>query len=229
MKKGIIVGMSIGIILILVRFIQPWNTFSINKPLTEEEIIATIHEQYDGEIANIKRLDEEYEVEIRSTKGVYELKLDSQTGEIISLSQTESFPTEEILLSEQQVNEIISSKTDGNIEKVELVEEENTSPVYHAVITKGKETILVTIDAITGSILSMSTENREAITKSISEKQAGEIAIKHVKGGKIDDIELKKNKQTSYYLVEIEFDNEKEANVQVNAISGKIMSVIWDD
>lgn len=228
MKKGIVVGTIIGLILIVIWLIKPWIAVFINKPLTEEEVKTVIQEQYEGEIGRIQLIDDEYMVEIRSEKGVYDLRLNSRTGEVTSLEQTENFKTKEEFLTEKQVRDIILTHTDGKIESMKLVEEKE-SFVYKAVIAKETETINMIIDAENGKILSLSSENSEDISKNITEKQAGVIAIKHVNGGKIDDIELKKNKQTSYYLVEIEFGDEKEASVQVNAISGEIMSVIWDD
>ncbi|GIN91014.1 PepSY domain-containing protein [Siminovitchia terrae] len=32
-----------------------------------------------------------------------------------------------------------------------------------------------------------------------------------------------------YYLVEVERDKEKEATVQINAITGEVLSITWDD
>ena len=33
----------------------------------------------------------------------------------------------------------------------------------------------------------------------------------------------------TYYFVEIEQANDQEATVQINAISGKVMTITWDD
>ncbi len=65
---------------------------------------------------------------------------------------------------------------------------------------------------------------------SITEKQAEQIALGQVKG-EVDDIKFKHSGKTGqqYYLVEIDTPDDREAAVQINAISGAVMSVTWDD
>jgi uncharacterized membrane protein YkoI len=62
----------------------------------------------------------------------------------------------------------------------------------------------------------------------ITEKAAAEIALQEV-NGTVDDIDLETTGDTSYYLVEIETAADKEALVQIHAITGKIISITWDD
>lgn len=65
----------------------------------------------------------------------------------------------------------------------------------------------------------------------ISEQQAIRIALSQLKG-EVDDVDFVKTSEGGYYLVEIEIDVDDgpdEATYQIHAISGKIMSVTWDD
>jgi uncharacterized membrane protein YkoI len=61
----------------------------------------------------------------------------------------------------------------------------------------------------------------------ITEKEAASIALSRV-NGEIDEIELEVSGGISYYLVELETD-EDDATIQINAISGEVMSITWDD
>ncbi|WP_052476505.1 PepSY domain-containing protein [Cohnella kolymensis] len=54
------------------------------------------------------------------------------------------------------------------------------------------------------------------------------LAAKQVKGT-VKDVDLRQTKAGAYYLVEIRGGKEKKAVVQINAITGAIMSVTWDD
>ncbi|WP_322905844.1 PepSY domain-containing protein [Paenibacillus sp. SGZ-1009] len=65
---------------------------------------------------------------------------------------------------------------------------------------------------------------------SITEKQAEQIALAQV-NGEVDDVKFKHSGKTGqqYYLVEIDTPHDREAVVQINAISGAVMSVTWDD
>ena len=45
----------------------------------------------------------------------------------------------------------------------------------------------------------------------------------------MDDIEAKNINGMTYYLVEIETNDDREATVEINAITGQINSLTWDD
>lgn len=65
----------------------------------------------------------------------------------------------------------------------------------------------------------------------LTEQQAVQIALRQLKG-EIDDVDFVETSEGGYYLVEIEIDVEDgpdQATYQIHAISGKIMSVTWDD
>jgi len=62
----------------------------------------------------------------------------------------------------------------------------------------------------------------------ISEKQAMKIALGQLKG-EVEDIEFVRTNDGGYYLVEIDDNKDNEATFQIHAISGKILSVTWDD
>lgn len=62
----------------------------------------------------------------------------------------------------------------------------------------------------------------------ISPAQAAKLAKAQV-GGEVEETELEQEGGTRYYLVEIHTADGKEADVQVNAASGKIMSITWHE
>lgn len=63
---------------------------------------------------------------------------------------------------------------------------------------------------------------------SVTAPEAGQLALQEI-AGVIQEIELKESKGIRYYLVEMDTADDREAVVQVNAITGAIMSVTWDD
>ena len=64
--------------------------------------------------------------------------------------------------------------------------------------------------------------------RKLTEEEAIKIALENV-NGKVDDVDLEHSGGLTYYLVEIEQANDQEATVQINAISGKVMTITWDD
>lgn len=65
----------------------------------------------------------------------------------------------------------------------------------------------------------------------LTEQQAIQIARRQL-NGEVDDVDFVRTTDGGYYLVKIEIDVDDgpdEATYQIHAISGKIMSVTWDD
>lgn len=62
----------------------------------------------------------------------------------------------------------------------------------------------------------------------ISEQEATGLALKSV-SGQVKDIDLEEDGGARYYLIEIQTADGREAEVQLNASSGKVISVTWDD
>jgi uncharacterized membrane protein YkoI len=97
-------------------------------------------------------------------------------------------------------------------------------------VKDNKQKTNLTIDATNGKILSKTNESVNPVNppKQISEAEAGEIAVKQVKG-EVDGITLHSSKGQTYYLCEVNTADGREATVQVHAITGNVMSVAWDD
>ncbi|WP_238652582.1 PepSY domain-containing protein [Paenibacillus piscarius] len=62
----------------------------------------------------------------------------------------------------------------------------------------------------------------------VSEKEAVRLALKEVPG-EVDDVDTEIDDSGAFYLVEIHTPDGREAVVQVNAVSGSIMSVTWEE
>ena len=65
-------------------------------------------------------------------------------------------------------------------------------------------------------------------TQPLTEDQARDIALQRV-SGHVDDVDYESSDEGSYFLVEIERKNGSEVTVQVNDVTGKVMSISWDD
>ncbi|MFD1954987.1 PepSY domain-containing protein [Paenibacillus thailandensis] len=62
----------------------------------------------------------------------------------------------------------------------------------------------------------------------ITKEEAAALALKQVQG-KVEEIDLEEKDGKSFYLVEIDTADGREATVQLHAVSGELMSVTWDD
>lgn len=62
----------------------------------------------------------------------------------------------------------------------------------------------------------------------LNEDEASKLALKKV-NGTVTDVDIEKVQGKWYYFVEINTPDGREADVQLNAASGAIISVTWDD
>ncbi|MFJ8066660.1 PepSY domain-containing protein [Psychrobacillus sp. NPDC096426] len=154
-------------------------------------------------------------------------------------------------LTEEEANSVVLEKYPGDIIKTTKTESE-----YQIEMKLETGVYVIKIDAKSGDVKSLvQTEKtgkpvqeqpqqtskedhappkEPAKINIITEQEAIDIAEKHLKGtADIDDTEFHQVPgQTPYYLVEIEFENgddNREADVQVDAYTGEVKSVNWDD
>lgn len=67
----------------------------------------------------------------------------------------------------------------------------------------------------------------------LTEEQAVELALKEV-SGTLEDVDFEDSEQGGFYLIEIEQPGQgdedgQEATVQIQAITGEVLSIVWDD
>ncbi|SES26412.1 PepSY domain-containing protein [Psychrobacillus sp. OK032] len=154
-------------------------------------------------------------------------------------------------ITEEEANSVVLEKYPGDIIKTKKTETE-----YQIEMKLDTGLYVIKIDAKSGDVKSLvQTEKAEkpveeapqqppkediAPTKETTEisvitaPEAVEIAANHLKGtADMDDTEFYQLPgQTPYYLVEVEIENgedDREAVVQVDAYTGEVKSVNWDD
>lgn len=180
----------VGIILLVVCLVF-WLAPSISaKDLTEEEANSVVLEKYPGDIIKTTKTKDEYQIEIKLETGVYVIKIDAKSGDVLSLAQTEK----PVQVAPEQVEK----------EEPVLTSEEEKPAEEPAEVTL------------------------------ITKQEAVEISANHLKGmADEDDAEFHAiSGQSPYYLVEVEIENgddDREAVVQVDAYTGEVKSVDWDD
>lgn len=233
-KNGYIIGGVTLIILIVVGVL--WLSPFSSKPLTEEELKSAALTKYPGEIIRTTKSENEYEIDMQMENGVYAISMDTKNGTILSLKQisTEEVPIAVETLTEAQIKKEIA--TQGEIQSVLFINEK--TPYYEVVVHKENGEFNLKVDPYNGAIIDSSQSPIEAPVSTenilITEKEALTIAGTHLKGMADDDAELHQpTGQPPYYLVEVEIENgeeeDREAVVEVDAYTGKVKSVNWEN
>ncbi|KON89621.1 hypothetical protein AF332_24235 [Sporosarcina globispora] len=231
MKSKLIIYAASGILLasLLVFAAIQLTDVSASEAITEKEAREIIKDRYQGEILNFKKVNSTYIIEMKRNNGIYQIKMSEDGGEILSFEKKEqiSEPDEQKELKEEEVKEIIQDKDPGKLVSFKKVKHKETS-AFEAIIQKEEEKIKIIVNALNGEILSRDVQETKVPVKNLTEEQAVQIAINN-EPGEVDDISFEEADSGSYYLVEIEKDDGREAAVQIHAITGEIMSVTWED
>ncbi|KKK39480.1 hypothetical protein WQ57_03960 [Mesobacillus campisalis] len=72
------------------------------EPLTEAEAATKVKELYPGEIVDLSKQQDRYLIAIKNDTGIYKVEIDSITGEIASMKQTEEHTPPQPERSEQE-------------------------------------------------------------------------------------------------------------------------------
>jgi len=226
------------LLLITVVSWQLMNFVTSAEPLTEEEAKKLVEDKYNGDVVEIIKNANVYKIKISLVDtGDYFVEINRKTGDVESLQKVIAKGQEEQELTEADILEIVKSQQKGKLISLEKITEDNQSYYYAAVEQKTERTIFK-INSVNGEIVDIEKEDVVApqpeedhaqSNKRITVQEAKEIALETVSGS-IDDIEYEDEDGFPYYLVEIEQEHtEEEATVQIHAISGKVLSVSWDD
>lgn len=232
MKKSKVLWITGGIILLvlLVFGVLSLSSFS-TKTLTEEELKATALTKYPGEIIHTAKTDSEYEIEVQMESGIYAIRMDTNNGNILSLKQmvTEKLTPSVDILTEAQIKKEIA--TQGELQSIHFINADTS--YYEAVVHKENVEITLKVDPYDGSLIDSTQAPISPKSVLLSEEEALIIAAEHLKGVADDDAELHQpSGQTPYYLVEVEIENgedDREAVVQVDAYTGTVKSINWEN
>lgn len=223
---------------------QPWRSPEL---LTELQAQAAVLEQYSGEIVQSSRYGESYLIRLQSDQGTYEMEVGAADGAIMAIQRlNEAGGSQETVPPKETDNDAqptgAPELTDGPGGETGAGGGTIKPPVTGAPVTKlpgtqppGTKPPATQQPAPSPPATKPPVTERPAETTPpatnppvlLTEQQAASIALKHVQGnGQVEGVQRGSHDD---YLVDIEMTDGREAVVQVNMISGKVMSVTWDD
>ena len=244
MKRKMWISIGAGAVVLVILFFLIGKVFtpdsSLASELTEQEAKEIAQQRYSGMIKGISQKADQYIIELERETGIYELQINANTGEVSSLkrlkeaiqkkedteTESERLPKVETL-SEEQIKELALKQVNGKIDSLQLVKE-GEQQVYQVIVSDQTAKNKLSLDAYTGDVLKKESSAIEVAPKKLTEDQAITAALKEVPG-KVDNLEAKNVNGITYYLVEIEANDGREATVEINAITGKINTLTWDD
>ena len=192
---------------------QQTNAVQLKEELTEKDVRKVVSDKESGEIKDIKKKSDEkqtyFEVDVESKETKTTLKIDAKTGETIDKNEVKK---------KQETSKDSESKKEKDSDQSEIEKsDENEKNKNEQNAQKDEK------------------KDESAAQKhgsGITEADAMYIALETVdpkRIGEIDDVDLEEVNGEIYYFVEVEFDSGEEALVQINAITGEVKTINWDD
>lgn len=204
-KMGFINKKKLGIWAVVLVFlvIIAWQLLKIvtfAEPLSAAEAAEKVKELYKGEIVEVIEGKSSYQFTVKLETGIYSIEIDRETGDISSMTRS----------NEKKAG----NSGEDNGEKIK--EQSPSSPEEQTTQETPGQTPLNPVEP-----------TKEPV-KVITKEQAAAIALQNISGA-VDDIDIEDEDEVTFYLVEIEKEDGNGGTVQINAITGDVMSVTWDD
>jgi len=205
--------LGIGAVILLVIMIVVWqisNIMTSAEPLTAEEATNKVKDLYSGEIVEVKEGKELYLITLELETGTYEIEIDRNTGDIGNMTRTATD-----LAGKEESKDKNSNQEDSQ----EKPTSENSQGSDNQANEKEPEP------------KPEPAEKKPEEPKLISEKEAVAIALKEINGD-IEEVELQTSEGITYYLIEVERevnDEDEEATIKINAVTGEVMSIFWEE
>jgi len=232
-KKPWFIPILLAIVILVVGNIYTNRILSKDEPLPEQEVRTQLESMYRAQVGLLKQNGSIYEAEISRDGGIYRAEIDAVTGKVLALIQTkETSP----LANDTKKGPATTKDQGASQEPTDTGQDPATQePEEKPAVGTSGGSRNGTSKTPTTPQQSAPAPKQAKQTVLISKPQAGKIALGQLNRGalaEVDDVEYVKATDGGYYLVEIEIDTDDDMDeviYQIHAISGKVMSVTWDE
>ncbi|MFJ1447090.1 PepSY domain-containing protein [Bacillus halotolerans] len=222
MKTGAAAAAAVlAIVICAILIIQQTHEDALSK----EAVIKKVETSYEGDITKVTQSNDKktYDMTLENPKGIYFLKADAKSGDILSMNRVKKTNTSE--MTEKEAEQLALVRVPGTVKK----HTRKHGVASYTIQKNNGETYEVKVDMKTKAVVSadkISSKDKQKTT--ISEKEAKAIAEREA-GGKADDADLEESEGTLLFEVDVDLPNDKEATVKINAYTGKVSNIIYED
>lgn len=231
-KKPWIIPLLFTIVIIVAGSLYIGSLLSKEEQLSDEAVRSQLESMYGGTVDSLTMRNGVYIAELTRSGALYSAEIDAINGNVLSMQQLSEIQVEQPkVLSEKAIREVVAKKYPEEIERISLKENSET-PFYEVEVAKNQALVKLVIDAISGEITSEETQGTTGDNTLITREEAIEIALGQLRG-EVEYVNFQQTDDGGFYLIEIEQDNDEgedlEAVFQIHAVTGEILSVVWDD
>ncbi|WOV84533.1 PepSY domain-containing protein [Sporosarcina jeotgali] len=256
-SKKFLLPFSLVLLLVIAGMFYMKSIVSHADTIPSDSIKSQLETMYNGKVSDLLLNDDIYGATLTRAGSVYSVRVDGETGKVISMILKE--PSKELVSKQKEdAEKADKNKDEPSVGKTEEVPAqpvpEEPKPQPEAPKPAPAQPKPQPKPAPKPAPKSQQQEQQknhqqnqynnhnhqnnrhenkpaQQNTVIISKQQAIKIALAQL-NGEVDDVDFVQTSEGGYYLIEIEIDVEDgpdEATYQIHAISGKIMSVTRDD
>ncbi|MCL4098522.1 hypothetical protein BV454_01852 [Bacillus altitudinis] len=217
-----------GCLFILVAFAMLMFQTIDKKILSEADIKKIIAKDYNGNITNINLINhkQDYTLTLENSNGIYQIIASSSSGQMKEMKQLKSYQKPNEKNAELQAEEVAVKKVKGTV-----IQKKEKSDRFIFTIQSKKELYQVDVEKDTFKVIEAEkkkpTSKEKKLTK-ITVEEAIQIAVKEV-GGTVDDADLETFSGMLVFEVELDLPDGREAEVLVNAYTGDIEGITYEN
>jgi uncharacterized membrane protein YkoI len=217
-----------GCLFILVAFAMLMIQTIDQKILSEADIKKIIAKDYNGNITNIDLINhkQDYTLTLENSNGIYQIIASSSSGQMKEMKQLKSYQKPNEKNAELQAEEVAVKKVKGTV-----IQKKEKSDRFIFTIQSKKELYQVDVEKDTFKVIEAEkkkpTSKEKKLTK-ITVEEAIQIAVQEV-GGTVDDADLETFSGMLVFEVELDLPDGREAEVLVNAYTGDIEGITYEN
>ncbi|WIL36450.1 PepSY domain-containing protein [Bacillus stercoris] len=193
--------------------------------LSKEAVIKKVEASYEGKVTKSTQSKDKktYEMTLENPKGTYFIKADATSADILSMNRVKAMNPS--VMTEKEAEHLALKRVPGTVKK-----RTHKNRVATYIIQKeGGKTYKVKVDMQAKTVLSADQiSNKDQQKTPITKKEAKIIAERET-GGTADDADLEESEGTLIFEVDVDLPDDKEATVKINAYTGKVANIVYED
>ncbi|MEI1421079.1 PepSY domain-containing protein [Bacillus cabrialesii] len=193
--------------------------------LSKEAVVKKIEASYEGEVTKATQSKDKktYDMTLENPKGTYFIKADAKSADILSMNRVKAVNPS--AMTEKEAEQLALNRVPGTVKK----QTQQNRVAAYIIQKEDGETYEVKVDMEAKAVMSADQISSKDQQKTrITKKEAKTIAERET-GGTADDADLEEHEGTLIFEVDVDLPDDKEATVKINAYTGKVANIVYED
>ncbi|MCY7760426.1 PepSY domain-containing protein [Bacillus spizizenii] len=193
--------------------------------LSKEAVVKKVEASYEGKVTKVTQSKDKktYDMTLENPKGTYFIKADAKSANILSMNRVKAMNPS--AMTEKEAEHLALERVPGTVKK----QTQQNRVATYTIQKEDGETYEVKIDMNAKAVVSADRISGEDQQKTpITKNEAKSIAERET-GGTADDADLEKSEGTLIFEVDVDLPDDKEATVKINAYTGKVANIVYED